>query len=281
MSVSADGKKKLRAFLDFAIESTAVEDRLANDPIGVVREFDDDADREVVAFIAASLAYGRVNLVRAAVQRAIAPLGLSPAQSLVETAADLWPEALESFVYRMTRGADLADLYAALGSVLREFGTLEALYLEVEGDHIVRTSNLVRSLRERRLRPEVERGLRYLLVDPADGSAAKRMHMFLRWVVRPADGVDLGLWSSVDAAHLIMPLDTHTSRIARYIGLSDRVTADHKAAVEVTASLAQLCPEDPLRYDFALAHLGISGRCIHRRSDEHCPSCPLEAVCRL
>jgi uncharacterized protein (TIGR02757 family) len=131
------------------------------------------------------------------------------------------------------------------------------------------------------LRRDEARGFRYLLPDPADGSTTKRLHMFFRWVSRPADGIDLGLWESARPADLIMPLDTHTSRICRYIGLTTRASTDLKAAQQVTAALAVMRPEDPLYFDFAIAHLGISKRCIHRRSPDHCPGCPLDSVCGL
>lgn len=281
MSDEADGKKILRAFLDSAVESTQTAERRQADPVSVVREYDTSEDREIAALICACLAYGRVDLVRDAARRALAPLGPSPARTLRETEIAHWPQVLDRYVYRMTRGADLADLYAALRQVLQSHGSLEALYVATPGSHLDRASAFVQTLRAGRIRTEEARGLRYLLVDPADGSAAKRMHMFFRWVARPDDGVDLGLWSALEPADLVMPLDTHTSRISRYIGLTTRKSTDLKAAQDVTESLAALRPEDPLYYDFALAHLGIGGSCIHRRSEDHCPSCPLEAVCRL
>ena len=281
MCESDDGNKIVRTFLDAMVDSTSTEDRLANDPIGLVRAFEDPADQEVVALIASTLAYGRVDLVRDAIRRALIPLGPNPAQLLADTAPDDWFEPLERYVYRMTRGPDLADLFAALGDVLRTRGSLEALYAAEDGPHIERASAFVQALRAGRRRPELTRGLRYLLVDPADGSAAKRLNMFFRWVVRGPDAVDLGLWSCATPSELVMPLDTHTSRIARYIGLTGRAATDLRTAIEVTDSLRALHPSDPLRYDFALAHLGIAGRCIHRRSDAHCPGCPLEPVCQL
>jgi uncharacterized protein (TIGR02757 family) len=78
-----------------------------------------------------------------------------------------------------------------------------------------------------------------------------------------------------------MPLDTHTSRICRYIGLTDRKSVDGKTARQVTDALRELDPDDPIKYDFAICHLGISESCIHERSEEHCPDCPLESICRL
>lgn len=277
--------ERLRALLDAAMAETDVDARLADDPIGIVRGWDDPADLEVVAFIGAALAYGRVEMVRDAIVRATAALGEHPAQALRDAPPDHWHPLLDTFVYRMTRGADLADLYSALGETLRMEGSLHALYLTdtTAGTtaHLARASRFVQTLRDRRHRPALSRGLRYLLVDPLDGSTAKRLHMFFRWVVRGPDDVDLGLWDNVSPAALVMPIDTHTNRIARYIGLTQRASTDLKTALEVTESLRALCADDPVQYDFALAHLGISGRCIHKRSAEHCPSCPLEQVCLL
>ena len=102
-------------------------------------------------------------------------------------------------------------------------------------------------------------GVRYLLPRPADGSACKRLNMFLRWVVRPDDGLDLGIWPEVSPALLVIPLDTHSARVARALNLTRRVTTDWRAAEEVTQSLRRYDPEDPVRYDFALCHVSMSG----------------------
>jgi uncharacterized protein (TIGR02757 family) len=189
---------------------------------------------------------------------------------------------LRDFVYRMTRGEDVVDLLAGIHAVRDEYGSLEQAYASAPADdHLGRASHFVGELRAGRARDEFTRGLRYLLPDPADGSATKRLHLFFRWMGRGPDGIDLGLWSSLDPADLVMPLDTHTSRLCRYIGLTDRKSADLKAALEVTESLRMMDLDDPLKYDFPLCHLGISGGCIHRRSEEHCPTCPIESVCTL
>ncbi len=102
--------------------------------------------------------------------------------------------------------------------------------------------------------------------------------MFLRWVVRPDDGIDLGLWRGVSTAQLIVPLDTHTARISRLLGLSQRRTADWKMAREVTAALRRLDPKDPVRFDFALSHLGISEGCSGK-AGEVCVRCPVSGLC--
>ncbi len=103
--------------------------------------------------------------------------------------------------------------------------------------------------------------------------------MFLRWLVR-TEWPDLGLWTHYPADQLIIPLDTHVARISRFIGLTDRATPDGKMAQEITAALRRLYPADPLRYDFAISHLGILGDCPGVRKRATCGLCPLYSVCR-
>lgn len=281
---------ELKALLEETIRRCSHLARRDNDPIGLVHPYPEDSDREVAALFASCLAYGRVELLREAIHHALAPLGSRPARYLRSSTIDeieaLWPQ----FSYRMTRGADLRDLACALQKTLKREGSLQALYaqptdcgdvIRSRDEHLELASTFVRTLRRRRHRSDEARGFRYLLPDPADGSACKRLHLFFRWVVRGPDAIDLGLWDKVDPAALIMPLDTHTSRLCRYLGMLERKTVDGKAAQQVTRKLAALEASDPLRYDFALCHLGISGRCIHRYCSTRCPKCPIEPACIL
>ncbi|WP_158542369.1 TIGR02757 family protein [Lujinxingia litoralis] len=264
--------------------------RRDHDPVGRVWEYTDAEDREIVALFASGLAYGQVRVLREAISEALAPLGDRPAHTLRQLSPEelgaLWP----AFTYRMTRGEDLADLACAIARTLQREGSLRALYLAgaagrrevaTPTDHLEAASHFVRALRARRMRPELARGFRYLLPDPADGSTCKRLHLFFRWMSRGPDGIDLGLWPELRPGALVMPLDTHTSRLCRYLGLLTRKTLDARAALEVSQALARFDAKDPLKYDFALCHLGIGRRCIHRRSEEHCPGCPIEAACTL
>ena len=126
------------------------------------------------------------------------------------------------------------------------------------------------------------RGLRYMLPHPASGSACKRWCMFMRWMVRAPhagpDGTDLGIWSG-SPARLVIPLDTHVLRLARFLRLTRRTDGSWRTALQVTDALARITPDDPLRYDFALAHLGISGQCRGGFHPDVCPSCDLRPVC--
>ncbi len=266
---------------DLIAEFDSVE-RRAHDPVDLVWNYTDAEDQEVVALITSCLAYGRVELLKRAVADVLDKLGPHPAEFLRQVDTQSLPDVFEGFTYRMSKGADVADLLAGVAAQLHVYGSLEKAYLASSADsHLGRASDLVRSIRAGRIRQPVERGLRYLLPDPRDGSTCKRLHLFFRWVSRGPDTIDLGIWSHLSPADLIMPLDTHTSRLCRYIGLTERNTVDGKMADQVTASLRLLDANDPLRFDFALCHLGISRRCIHRRSDDHCPGCPIEEICML
>lgn len=275
----ADLKQTLEDLLE-QIDWTA---HRARDPVELVWRYEEDADRELAALCASAVAYGRVALVKDAGERIMAPLGESPALGLRALSLQDLRAAYDGYVYRMTRGEDVVDLLWGARALIEEHGSLAAAYAAQPGPgHLTRASHLVQALRAGRVREGVERGLKYLVSDPADGSACKRLHLFFRWMGRGPDAIDPGCWREVlEASELIMPLDTHTSRICRYIGLTDRKSVDGKAAAQVTAALRELDPDDPLRYDFAICHLGISGGCIHRRSPDHCPDCPLDAICAL
>lgn len=272
----------LRQQLDELSEKIDAATHRKNDPVSLPWSFAHEADQELAALVAASVAYGRVALVRDAGKRIMEPLGAAPMETLLALDPEELVEIYQGYVYRMTRAEDVVDMLCGIREMVSRHGSLYEGYLAQPGEtHLERASGFIQALRAGRLRSECARGLKYLLTDPADGSTAKRMHLFFRWVARPADAIDLGLWEDVSAADLIMPLDTHTSRLGRYLGLCSRKATDLKTAIEVTESLKRLDPDDPLRFDFPLCHLGISKGCIHERSEEHCPSCPLEELCLM
>ncbi len=271
------------------------------DPIRFPRACSSEADQEVVAILAALLAYGRVSAIGGAIEWVLGRLGPSPAEALIGDSPARAGERFEGFIYRFTRGPDLARVWIGLGEVCRAHGSVgEALRAwEREGGlggaphllpHLTRLHDEVllggaRALDALtpRARAAVEggAGLAHLWSNPRGGSALKRLNMLTRWLVRAPDGVDLGLWRGLGAHRLTMPLDAHVFRAARALSLTRRPSPSWGAAREVTERLALLCPEDPLRYDFALAHLGISGDCLGYREASVCARCPLEPLCGL
>ena len=255
---------------------------LAKDPITVALAYAEPLDREVAAFVAAHLAYGRVDPMIRAVRVALAPLGPRPADWLRGTSEPAIQKelgrALASWAWRFHTGPDLVAWALAWKRLDRESGHgLEAHLLPATDE----APDEALSRLVHRLRSELPAtyGIRFSLPDPLAGAACKRWRMFLRWMVRTG-WPDLGLWTRYPADRLIIPLDTHVARVSRFIGLTSRATPDGKMAREITASLRRLAPADPLRYDFALSHLGILGDCPGVRKRSTCAECPLYTVCR-
>ncbi|MEM6959442.1 MAG: DUF2400 domain-containing protein, partial [Myxococcota bacterium] len=187
---------------------------------------------------------------------------------------------LKGFVHRVYRGDHLADLIYNAGRLQREAGTLgDAFAFELERasfrDALAAFANALR----RPARGVPSRNMRHLVPDPHAGSACKRLLLYLRWMVRPADGVDLGLWP-VEPAQLVVPVDTHIQRIAHNLRLTERKDASWRTAEEITAALRRFDPHDPVKYDFALCHLGVSRACPSKRSDDACAACVLQPACR-
>lgn len=277
----------LKQFLDNLLEEIPARERRDSDPVSLVWKTPDE-EREVAGIIASSIAYGQVELVIRAARQILEACDYQPRRFALASSDHDLRNAFDGFVYRMTRGEDVADLFAGIRTALREHGSIENAYVagrEAHQDpvqsHVLAASRLVQTLRAGRIRPGLARGFQYLLPDPALGSTTKRLHLYFRWMARSSGSIDLGLWDSLEPRDLVMPLDTHTSRICRYLGLTDRKSNDLKAALEITRALRSMDPDDPLRYDFAICHLGISGRCIHEWSPEHCPACPIFQMCSI
>jgi uncharacterized protein (TIGR02757 family) len=259
--------------------------RLDSDPLAFAHRYPDAADREVVALLAASLAFGRVASIQASVSRVLDAMGPRPAEFL-----DGWDErrmpSLKRFVHRWVSGTDVEDFLRMVKRARRARGSLGALFAsgdEGGEDFVAPLSSFLRSLHlllpPGRSAPS--RGLKFLLPSPSSGSACKRHHLFLRWMVR-SEGFDLGLWTGgrFTPARLLLPMDTHVHRIASYLGLTRRPTADLAAAREATAWLRVLNPGDPVAYDWALSRLGILAECVTARTRRHCERCAVRPVCR-
>lgn len=262
---------------------------LANDPLEFPRRFSTSLDREVAAFFSSALAYGRVTIIRRNLEDLFSRVGPHPAEFVGNFDPLRDAPRLESFRHRFNGGRDIAGLCLLMQHMLQGSGSIEGFFLEgaeagaadigpALSSFVARTLTLeVAPLYPQGRIPEKD-SVRYFFPSPQGGSACKRLCMFLRWVVRPDDGIDLGLWTGVAPSQLVLPLDTHTARISRLLGLSRRRTADWKMALEVTHALRRFDPDDPVRFDFALSHLGISERCSGKPG-EVCVACPVAGLC--
>jgi uncharacterized protein (TIGR02757 family) len=263
--------------------------RIDGDPVRIVRRFADPRDQEVAGLIASAMAYGRVSLFLPILERLFERLGPSPARAVRDLARGPRARAEKlttDLSYRMTRPRDLADLLRVLGRGADREGGLEALFLEGDDPSEPDLALALARFRDTLLAQapkDVEPGrigIVRLLPDVAKGSATKRLWLFLRWMVR-RDDVDVGAWPRVAKERLLIPLDAHIFRFSKALGLTRRSAPDVKASREVTRALKVLDPEDPVRYDFALCHLGMEEGCREERFDPVCRPCPLRPACVL
>ena len=259
----------------------------ATDPIQIVRRYEAPEDREVVGFCAAALAFGRVASVLQSIESLLGVMGPRPAAFVRSFEPARHRADIDPLVHRWIRGRDLVALLLVLRRMLRESGSIERFFMA--GDDPVApdigpaldafsTRALQTDLRAAYGRMPKRPGVCYFFPRPSAGSACKRLNLFLRWMVR-SDAIDLGVWTAVSPARLIIPLDTHVIRLGRCLRLTRYVSPGWKMAAEITSSLRALDHADPVRYDFSLCHVGMMNACGFGRA-QGSRQCPLRGVCR-
>jgi uncharacterized protein (TIGR02757 family) len=226
------------------------------DPLEFLYLYDDAADREAVGLIASSLAYGRVASILASVRRVLDVLGKNPASALAGTDEDTLRDRLGGFKHRFNGAGEMAKFLSGIGTAIREHGSLENLFCPPRGEGDPRPILEMMSDFASRILNYAGLAASHLLPLASRGSACKRLALYIRWMVR-LDGVDPGGWSRVLPCDIIVPLDTHMFKIATGLGFVKRRSADGIAAAEATLGFAALCPNDPVKYDFALTRFGI------------------------
>ncbi len=278
----------LKITLDAFYKQYDLQQRIAYDPIELPHRYKKQPDIETSGFIVSCLSYGRVALFKPVINRILRIAGDSPYGFFLNFDIRRDAHLFEGIKYRMNTAEDITAFLYLLSVLLKKNGTLGRFFrdsFEKDDPNIINAlSKFVKAfysedtspLYGRNIRPF---GLLQMLPSPDNGSTCKRAHMFLRWMVRGGDGVDFGLWTFIPADRLIMPLDTHIARIARHLGLTKRKATDIKTAIDITNNLKRFDPDDPVKYDFALCHLGISGKCPSKKSPLSCLTCSLKDMC--
>lgn len=229
-------------------------DFVAHDPLRFPHRFrQTPLAAEMVGFMAAMFGFGQRPMILKTVERLLAPMGADPLAYVQAFTPSRGQNDYAGFVYRFYKTEDVVWLLGNLQRVYGDYGSLEAVLAAQPREWPLRDrlAGFMDALagRESRL---LSYGSRFMLPHPARGGACKRLHMFLRWMVRD-DGIDLGLWrEALRPSDLLIPVDTHVARNARLLGLTRRKADDWRTAEEITEVLRQLDPEDPVRYDFAL-----------------------------
>lgn len=269
----------LKQTLDRFYNAYNFKDRVLHDPIEFPHQYKKPEDIEVSGFIASCFAYGRVDLFKLVVRRILSIIGKNPYEFLLSFNLKKQSYLFSGIKYRFNENEDILCLLYILSKIFKRYGSIEVLfkksYKDVDANIEYGLGGLISGLLSvdtspvysKNIRPA---GLLQFFPSPEKRSACKRMNLFLRWMIRDKD-IDFGIWKGISKNKLIIPLDTHIARISRCLGFTDRKSEDWKMAVGITEALKNFDPEDPLKYDFALCHQGISKIC----SKMYCRKCSL------
>ena len=246
---------ELKDFLDAKVIQYNSREFLETDPIQIPHLFNKKEDIEVSAFLTATIAWGNRKSIIANALHLMELLDNDP-YNFVLSYKESELAHLKPFVHRTFNGIDLEYFIKALKNIYLRHGGLEAVF----SDHCTQfsTQPAISSFKHLFFEiPHPKRTTKHIS-DPNKGSAAKRINMFLRWMVRDkSTHVDFGLWKSISPSILSCPLDVHSGNVARKLGLLHRKQNDARAVNELDSSLRKMDPQDPVKYDFALFGLGV------------------------
>lgn len=248
-------QNQLKEFLDEKVEKYNSLSFIETDPISIPHQFKKKEDREVAGFLAATIAWGQRKSIIANGNKLIQLMDFAPYDFVMNAKAKDY-KAFESFKHRTFNGTDCIFFLKSLKNIYKKHNGIEAVFSK--------NFNTNRSIKEaiinfRSVFLEIEHPSRTTkhISNPAVNSAAKRINMYLRWMVRKdKKGVDFGIWKSIPASALYIPLDVHSGNVARKLGLLQRKQNDWKAVDELTEKLKSFDSHDPIKYDFALFGLG-------------------------
>lgn len=252
---------ELKRFLDAQAARFDNPDFIAEDPISIPHRFSRPDDIAIAGFLAATIAWGQRKSIVKSANQLINWMDGAPHDFVTNcTDADLHP--FERFVYRTFNGTDCTTFLRSLHNIYMNHGGLEQVVTEgfkLSGTIRGALSHFYQVFFEIDHQHRTEKHL----ANPDKGSASKRMNMYLRWMVRQSGtGVDFGIWKNIPQSALQIPLDVHVGNVSRQLGLLSRKQNDWQAVEELTARLRQFCPDDPVKYDFALFSLGVNGEII-------------------
>ena len=247
---------RIGEILEEAYDRYARPEFILDDPIQVPRHFSDRKDAESIGFITATISWGQRRSIINNAWKLVRAMDESPHDFIIN-ASDAELDRFSNFVHRTFNAIDLRQFILSIRHLYRRYDGLEEAFLQ--DGKAGEMNGAISRFKQRFFEIDHPKRTTKHVSDPAKGSSAKRINMYLRWMVRSADrGVDLGLWKKIKPSELLLPLDVHTGRISRELGLLKRKQDDRKAVEEVTAALRLIDPLDPVRFDIALFGMGVS-----------------------
>lgn len=245
---------ELKEYLDFKANQYEHPSFLESDPLKLVHLFTKKEDCEIIGFLVATIAWGNRKSIISSAERLIEIMKNEP-YHFVMNYRNI--KQLKNFVHRTFNHQDLDFFIRSLQNIYAKHKGLESAFTTNQDYPEIKS----RILNFRNLFLEIshEQRSKKHISNPLQNSACKRINMFLRWMVRSNNrGVDLGIWTSISTAELLLPLDVHTSRNARMLGLLSRKQDDWNALEELMEKLRKMDPTDPVKYDFALFGIGVN-----------------------
>lgn len=252
-------KNEIRELLEQKYEEYCQPRFIESDPISIPHLFEDQQDIEISGLISATIAWGQRPTIITNAKKAMLLMGNEPYRFVMEhSEKDL--KAFDGFVHRTFNAEDLRHFIRSLKNIYSKHDSLEDIFLSAIQKDDINLMNSIHHFKNEFFSIPHEKRTQKHVADPLKGSSAKRINMYLRWMVRPADkGVDFGLWNRIPTSILSCPLDVHSGRNARQLGLLNRTQNDWRAVEELDASLREFDPTDPVKYDYALFGLGVFG----------------------
>ncbi len=237
--------------------------KISPDPLQFLHLFNDEKDIETIGFISSIFAYGNVKQIINTLDKILVITNNHPYEFVINYNKRNYSNRLKDLKHRFYTGKDIAILFSALNKAYTEYGMLKYLFLSFYNSNEENLKNPVTSFSNYFLKTadkmenqRVTLGIKFMFPLPYLGSACKRMNLFLRWMIRK-DELDFGLWNEIPPDKLIIPVDTHIARISIELGLTKMKNVSWKMAEEITQNLKKYDANDPVKYDFAICHIGM------------------------
>ena len=238
--------------------------QISPDPLELLHLFNDGLDIEVMGIIASVFAYGNVKQILNAMNKILTIVENKPYEFISSFNTKNLKLKLKNLKHRFYSDEDIITLFSLLCSIYKEFGSLENLFMTTyfSGDENIKNSlsafsnYFIKRAKEETGNGNINRGVKFMFPSPDSGSACKRMNLFLRWMVRK-DELDFGLWNKIPTTKLIIPVDTHVARVCKTLKLTSKSIVNWSMAEEITANLKKFDRSDPVKYDFAICHIGM------------------------
>lgn len=246
---------ELKSFLDEKVIQYNTLEFIESDPVQIPHLFSQKEDIEIAGFLSATIAWGNRKMIIKNSHKMMDLMGNAP-YDFVMSHSENDLERLKTFVHRTFNGQDFASFITSLKNIYQNHNGLESVY--AKNQELKTMQNSISEFKKTFFEIPHQYRTQKHISDPLNNSAAKRINMFLRWMVRQDNkGVDLGIWQSISPASLSCPLDVHSGNVARKLGLLTRKQNDGKALVELDTKLREFDANDPVKYDFALFGLGV------------------------